>query len=148
MNKYELTEEEINEMYSALFTKKEQFVHKSDPDNQTELEHIEDCLDVDDTYIIALILFRDCYATYEEAINGVIDYRVYTSIEEREKDYYSILEDMTDSFVDDALTDGNKSWLKHHIDMDAVIDDLSYDRTYTEVLSPYEEEIEDTVNDV
>lgn len=147
-NKYELTDDEIDEIYDYLFTSREQFVHKADPDNNTKLYYVEEEFDTDDSYIYALILLRNNYITYDAAYDKLSDYKIYDDESMRNDDFERLVHEQAEFSIEDALIEGNKSWLIQYIDVDEVAEDMERDRSYAEVLSCYEEEIEDTINGV
>ena len=147
-NKYELTDEEVNEIYDYIFTQKEQFIHLANPINQTKLHYVEEELDTDDDYIHALVLYRDNYATYEQAYDDLINYKIYDSEDLRNDDFERLVYEQAEFSVEDALVDGHNSWLSHYIDIDKVATDMEADRSYAEVLSSYEEEIETTIDGI
>jgi len=146
-NNYELTDDEVNEMYDCMFTQKEQFVHMADPDKQSKLHYVEEKLDSDDDgYIHALVLYRDSYASYGEAYDDLSDYVIYAGEDIRNADFEQLIHEQAECAVEDALAEGRSSWLKLYIDVDEIADDMAAERSYAEILSPYEEEIEGTVD--
>jgi len=145
-NKYKLTDEEVNDIYDYLFTQKEQFVHLADPDKQSKLYYVEKELDANDSYIHALILYRNNSVSYEKAYDSIDNYRIYDNEELRDDDFEQLAYEQAEFLVEDALTDGYNSWLKQYIDIDEVANNIEASRTYAEVLSSYGEEIEDTID--
>jgi len=148
LNKYELTIEEIEELYDYLFTQKEQFVHKADPNKPPKLNYVEKVLDSSEEYVHALILFRNSYSTYEEAYDKLDDYSIYDSEQSRDEAFEQTIQEQAEFLVEDALVDGLKSWLAYYIDIDEVANDMTANRSYAEVLSSYEEEVEATVDGI
>ena len=147
-NKYELTDEEINDIYDYLFTQKEQFIHLANPDKQPQLHYVEEKLDADDDYIHALVLYRNNYTTYEDAYNDLTNYDIYDSEDLRNEAFERLVHEQAETSVENALTDGYNSWLSHYIDIDEIAADMGTDRSYAEVLSSYEKEIEATIDGI
>ena len=145
-NKYKLTDEEVNDIYDYLFTQKEQFVHLAAPDKQPKLYYVEKELDANDSYIHALVLYRNNSVSYEEAYDSIDNYRIYDNEELRDDDFEQLAYEQAEFLVEDALTDRYNSRLKQYIDIDEVANDIEASRTYAEVLSSYGEEIEDTID--
>jgi len=145
-NKYELTNEEVNEIYNFIFTQKKQFVHLADPNKQPKLYYVEEELNVDNDYIYALVLYRDGYVTYEDAYDDLINYRTYAKEDLRNDAFEQLVYEQAESLVEDALTEGYNNGLSYYINIDKLAADIEADRSYAEVLSSYEEEIEATID--
>jgi len=145
-NKYELTDEEVEEMYDYMFTQKEQFVHLADPDKKPQLYYVEEELDSEEYYIHALVLFKDNYTSYEMAYGYLSNYTIYDSEDLRNDDFERLVHEQAEDAIENALVEGHNSWLSCYIDTDEVAEDMEADKSYAEVLSSYEEEIKYTVN--
>jgi len=129
-----------------MFTKKERFVHSANPSNLPELTHVTKELNSNENYIYALILYRSEYTTFDQAYSRVADYTVFDNEDERDRQFEDYIENSVESSIEDELVNGINSWLYHYIDIDNIVADSTSDRTYAEVLSTYEEEIEYTLN--
>jgi len=128
-----LDTEEVEDFYSTIFTTKEKFAHKVNPDNPTKADLLNEAIYNDEYYSNTLI----CYLSGATSsfICDIDSFIIYASnTYDREEVYNEHVKSMVEERIHDTIgKDG--IWLKYYIDEDSIIDDYKEDLTYADVLS-------------